>query len=184
MRAADHLTLRPATPDDAGLLAAWDEEPHVIACVTDDPEASTAFADADWPAELASQSDVFRYFIAEVDGRPIGAMLDIDPAREPYGYWAPIGEGFRALDIWIGEADALGRGYGTRMMTLALDACFARPEVQAVLIDPLASNVDAHRFYRRLGFRPVERRRFNDADDCLVHRLDRADWAALRASAA
>ncbi len=184
MRAADHLTLRPATPDDAGLLAAWDEEPHVIACVTDDPEATSASKGDDLSAELADQSDIFRYLIAEVDGRPIGAMLDIDPAREPYGYWAPIGDGFRALDIWIGEADALGRGYGTRIMTRALDACFARPEVQAVLIDPLASNVDAHRFYRRLGFRPAERRLFNDENDCLVHRLDRADWAASRASVA
>ncbi|MEL6831284.1 MAG: GNAT family N-acetyltransferase, partial [Pseudomonadota bacterium] len=32
-----------------------------------------------------------------------------------------------------------------------------------------------HRFYQRLGFRPIGRRMFED-DDCLVHRLDRADW--------
>ena len=38
--------------------------------------------------------------------------------------------------------------------------------------------------YRRLGFRPAERRLFNDENDCLVHRLDRADWAASRASVA
>lgn len=184
MRAADRLTLRPATLDDAPLLAAWDQEPHVVACVTDDPEATTAFQGADWTQELRSQSDAFQYFVAEVGGRPIGAMLDIDPAREPYGYWAPIDAGYRALDIWIGEADALNRGYGTRMMTMAIDACFARPEVTAILIDPLNSNADAHRFYQRLGFRPVERRLFNDEDDCLVHRLERADWEARKAVAA
>ena len=177
------LRLRPAVAADAPVLAAWDEQPHVIACVTDDPEAETAFQGADWGEELAAQSDVFQYFIAGLDGRPIGAMLDIDPAREPYGYWGDVGPGLRALDIWIGEADALGQGHGTRMMTLALDACFARPEVEAVLIDPLNSNTDAHRFYQRLGFRPEGRRLFNDEDDCLVHRLTRADWAARGATA-
>lgn len=172
------ITLRPAVAADAGLLARWDGEPHVIACVTDNPEASTAFEGADWNAELASQSDVFRYFIAEVDGRPIGAMLDIDPAREPYGYWGDCAADLRALDIWIGESDALGQGFGTAMMTQAIDACFARPEVQAIVIDPLTSNTDAHRFYQRLGFVPEGRRVFNGEDDCLVHRLTRTDWEA------
>jgi aminoglycoside 6'-N-acetyltransferase len=41
-----------------------------------------------------------------------------------------------------------------------------------VLIDPLAGNVGAHRFYERLGFRFVERRRFG-TDDGFVYRLDR-----------
>jgi aminoglycoside 6'-N-acetyltransferase len=40
------------------------------------------------------------------------------------------------------------------------------------VIDPLASNVRAIRFYERLGFRAIERRMFG-ADDCLVMRLER-----------
>ena len=81
----------------------------------------------------------------------------------------------RAIDIWIGEAAYLGRGFGTRMMRWAIDFCFAEPAVEAILIDPLASNTRAIRFYQRLGFRPVGERRFGD-DLCLVHRLERADW--------
>ena len=46
-----------------------------------------------------------------------------------------------------------------------------------IVIDPLNSNVAAHRFYQRLGF-AVEGRRMFDEDDCLVHRLTRADWEA------
>ena len=61
------------------------------------------------------------------------------------------------------------------MMTRAIDACFTDGQVTAIIIDPLASNTDAHRFYQRLGFRPVERRMFGP-DDCLVHRLERAEW--------
>ena len=55
-------------------------------------------------------------------------------------------------------------------MSLAMDRCFADPAVTAVIIDPLASNTRAHRFYERLGFRFVERRAFGD-DDCFVYRL-------------
>jgi len=61
------------------------------------------------------------------------------------------------------------------MMQLVLARCFADPLVTAVLIDPLANNTRAHRFYERLGFQFVESRRFGD-DECFVYRLNRADW--------
>lgn len=78
----------------------------------------------------------------------------------------------------IGEIEGRPiRGHGTAMMRLALALCFAPPEVAAALVDPLVANTGAHRFYRRLGFRPVGRRTFGE-DGCLVHRLERGDWAA------
>jgi len=171
------VRLRPATLDDAGLLASWDREPHVIACSTDDPDADIAFGGIEWREELADQSPVSFYRIAEVEGRPIGVMQVIDPHLEPTHYWGEIEPNLRALDIWIGPKEALGHGYGTQMMTRAIDDCFAAPGVTAIVIDPLASNADAHRFYQRLGFKPVGRRMF-DEDDCLVHRLSRETWEA------
>lgn len=172
----DTVTLRRAVPEDAELLARWDREPHVIACATDDSEAEVAFEGAVWAEEIATSSEHSFYLIAEVNRRPIGAMQLIDPHLEPTHYWGEIEPDLRALDIWIGEVDALSRGYGTQMMTQALDVCFADPVVTAVVIDPLNSNPDAHRFYQRLGFVPIERRLFHGEDDCLVHRLERAVW--------
>ena len=155
------VRLRPATLDDADLLAGWDREPHVIACSTDDPEADIAFGGIEWREELSDQSEVSLYRIAELEGRPIGVMQVIDPHREPTHYWGDIEPNLRALDIWIGPKDALGHGYGTQMMTLAINDGFADPAVTAIVIDPLASNTDAHRFYQRLGFEPVGRRMFD-----------------------
>ena len=77
-----------------------------------------------------------------------------------------------AIDIGVGEADELGKGYRTKMMKLALFRCFSDPSVTAVLIDPLAST---QRFYERLGSHFVERSRFGD-DHCMVYRLNRTDW--------
>jgi aminoglycoside 6'-N-acetyltransferase len=161
------MNLRPAAPADLALLRRWDGEPHVIASDPND--------DWDWEIELGRSPDWREQLIAEVDGRPIGFVQIIDPAREESRYWGDVGADLRAIDLWIGEASDLGKGYGTRMMALALGRCFADPSVTAVLVDPLATNTRAHRFYERLGFRFVERRRFG-ADDCFVYRLERSEY--------
>lgn len=165
------------------MLAEWDREPHVIECSTDDPDADIAFGGIEWREELADQCEVSFYRIAEVahEGlwRPIGVMQICDPHLEPTHYWGEIEPNLRAMDIWIGPKEALNRGYGTQMMTLAIDEAFGDPAVTAIVIDPLNSNTEAHRFYRRLGFEVAGRRMF-DEDDCLVHRLTRAAWEGRR----
>ncbi len=161
------INLRPATPNDLTLLRHWDEQPHVIASDPND--------DWGWEVELERTPEWREQLIAEIDGRPIGFIQIIDPALEDSHYWGNIASNLRAIDIWIGEETDLGKGYGTKMMQLALTLCFADPLVTAVLIDPLASNTRAHRFYERLGFQFVERRWFGD-DDCFVYQLNRADW--------
>lgn len=179
---SDTLRFRAAHVADVPQLEVWDRAPHVIAKVTDDPQATTAFEGIDWKEEIETSTDVSFYLIAEIvheDGwRPIGAMQVTDPEREPSHYWGTIEPNLRALDIWIGEPDALGKGWGTRMMQQVTATCFADPTVRAIVIDPLTSNTDAIRFYQRLGFVPEGRRLFHDEDDCFVHRLTRADWSA------
>lgn len=158
------VVLRPAAPADLELLQRWDEEPHVVESDPND--------DWGWEVELARSPDWREQLVAEVGGRPIGFVQIIDPAREESRYWGDCPPDLRAIDIWIGEADALGQGYGTQMMRQAIDRCFAEPAVTAILIDPLQSNTAAIRFYERLGFQAVGPRRFGE-DDCLVMRLDR-----------
>jgi aminoglycoside 6'-N-acetyltransferase len=173
------VTLRRATTEDAVWLDLWDRDAEVIACSTDDTEAEVAFDDVEWRAELATQDDCSQYFIAELDGRPIGAMQICDPHLETSHYWGEIAPDLRAIDIWIGARADRGKGHGARMMRLALERCFADARVLGVVIDPLASNERAHRFYRRLGFKPIGRRSFG-RDDCLVHELTRGDWLASK----
>jgi len=163
------MRLRPATLGDLDLLRRWDEQPHVVESDPND--------DWGWEVELTRSPEWREQLIAEADGRPLGFIQIIDPAREESHYWGDVPAGLRAVDIWIGEAADLGQGYGTTMMQLALARCFAPPDVSAVLIDPLASNTRVHRFYGRLGFTFVERRHFG-ADDCFVYQLTRAAYLA------
>ncbi len=106
--------------------------------------------DWEWETELHRNPDWREQLIAEKDGRP-------------------------PIDIWIGEASDLGKGYGTEMMKQALEMCFAVPSVTAVLIDPLQNNTRAHKFYEKFGFKFLENRRFGK-DDCRIYRLYRQNW--------
>ena len=168
------IRFRAATPEDLQRLLGWQAQPHVIEAGIDE--------DWGWQAELSRNPPWREQLIAELDGRPIGFVQIIDPALEETHYWGDVEDNLRAIDIWIGAREDLGRGYGSEMMRQALARCFAGTAVHAVLIDPLAANVRAHRFYTRLGFEFVERRRFGD-DDCHVMRLRREIWESGQPSA-
>lgn len=174
------IKLRPAVAADIPVLEDWDTRQHVIQATTDDPDAASAGNDWEHDLEIARTRGpaVWELLIAELDGRPIGIVQIIDPHTEPTHYWGDIEPNLRAIDIWIGEEGLLGQGYGTEMMRQAIDHCFADPAVQAIVIDPLKSNMRAIRFYRRLGFVDVGSRVFLDTDHCLVMRLDRTTWVA------
>lgn len=161
------MILRRATIADAALLDDWRGRAHVQAGFgAEDPP--------DWEEELSINEDWHDPVIAEVDGRPVGYMEIIDPAREPTHYWGDVEDNLRAIDIFIGNAADLGKGYGAQMMRLALARCFTPPEITAVIIDPLVSNDDAIRFYERLGFRHNGVRNFY-GNDCHVMRLERKE---------
>lgn len=158
------ILLRPATIHDLPLLLHWDQQQHVI---DSDPKD-----DWNWEVELAREPHWRQQLVAELDGAPIGFLQIIDPAEEETHYWGDVPANLRAIDIWIGEKENMGKGFGTQMMQQAVALCFQHPAIEAILIDPLASNKKAHRFYERLGFRFIEERQFGQ-EDCYVYRLER-----------
>lgn len=183
------LRLRWAELSDVPVLERWDHDPDVISATTDDETAEKAFDDHDWRKELPKQEAFDRYFIVEwaasaeaSDVRPIGGMQIIDAARERTHYWGDVAPNQMAIDIWIGSSADRNQGFGKVMMKMAEMLCFSDPAVTAILIDPLNSNVDAHRFYQRLGYQPTHRQTFNGESDCLVHKLTREDWLARTTS--
>ncbi len=158
------ITFRKATTSDLELLNYWEKQPHVIAAGVDE--------DWGWEDDLAHESPYYNNLIAMLGTKPIGVVQIIDPAKEETHYWGEVEENLRAIDIWIGEPDMLNKGYGTQMMNLAIEYCFADPKVTAILIDPLVYNKAAIRFYKRIGFEFLEYRTFGK-DDCMVLRLER-----------
>ncbi|HNR06301.1 MAG TPA: GNAT family N-acetyltransferase [Saprospiraceae bacterium] len=161
------IKLRKASLEDLELLRYWDKQEHVLESDPND--------DWNWEYELQREPEWREQLIAESDGKPVGFLQIIDPALEESHYWGEVPRGLRAIDIWLGEQADLGKGLGTEMMKQTIARIFENAGINAILVDPLESNVRAHRFYERLGFRLLEKRRFGQ-DDCLVFRLVRKDW--------
>lgn len=155
-----NITLRTATIDDLEILLHWDKQEHVIAS---DPDE-----DWNWAHELQRFPEWREQLIAELDGRPVGCIQIIDPAKEETHYWGDVSDNLRAIDIWIGETEDLGKGYGTQMMKLAIGRCFSEAQVTKILIDPLVTNKNAIRFYERIGFKFLEYRKFGDSE-CAIY---------------
>jgi aminoglycoside 6'-N-acetyltransferase len=158
------IKLRPATIRDLDMVRYWDTKPHVIDC---DPDKEW-----NWEIELDRNPEWREQLVAELNGEPIGFLQIIDPHLEETHYWGDVEPNKRAIDIWIGEAHHLNKGYGSIMMQLAITRCWEDRSVDEILIDPLKSNTKAHRFYERLGFRLIEERDF-DGSTCLVCGLKR-----------
>ncbi|MFK7773532.1 MAG: GNAT family N-acetyltransferase [Saprospiraceae bacterium] len=161
------ILLREANLDDLEMLKYWDKQEHVIASDPDD--------DWNWEYELGRKPEWREQLIAEYNGRPIGVIQIIDPAKEESHYWGNIGNRKKAIDIWIGEKNDLGKGYGTQMMTMVIDRCFANNDVDEILIDPLASNTRAIQFYKKIGFHFLENRKFGESH-CAIYILKRDEW--------
>lgn len=165
------IRLRTATPADLPLILHWDQQPHVR-----DTGGDEDWNDWDWENQLGREVPWRELLIAELDSRPIGFVQLIDCHEEESHYWGTdCPEHSWAIDIWIGEGDELGKGHGTAMMHLAIGRCFSRPLCEHILIDPMADNLRAHRFYESLGFKLLGPRRFGP-DACLVYQLTRAGW--------
>ncbi|MEL7120667.1 MAG: GNAT family N-acetyltransferase [Bacteroidota bacterium] len=158
------IALRPATIHDLDLVKYWDTKQHVIDSDPDD--------EWNWEIELKRNPEWREQLIAELDGKPIGFIQIIDPFLEETHYWGEVEPNKRAIDIWVGEEKNLNKGYGTRMMELAIERCFSNESVDGILIDPLKSNVKAQRFYERMGFEFVEERQF-EGTACMVYELKR-----------
>jgi aminoglycoside 6'-N-acetyltransferase len=176
------VTLRNATLSDVKILELWDSRDHVRRHGGD-----PAYNAVNWTEELMRNDNRDAAWqlnlIAEVNGVPIGYVAIIDPVVEETSYWGDdYCHGYEpnqlaAIDIWIGDEQYLNRGFGTSMMRTAIEKfCFANEETKLILIDPMAGNVAAHRFYQRLGFVPDNETHHFGPDCCLVHRLSREDY--------
>lgn len=143
------VALDALTRDHLSHIDLWIRRPHVARWWDDPPEIALR--------EVAAHLDSANVapFLAVAGGRPIG-YLQIYHAN-PDEFWAghELPRETFGLDLFIGEADALGQGWGPRFIRLALRRLFAMPAVARVQIDPDPTNEVAIRAYEKSGFRRI-----------------------------
>lgn len=161
------IRLRDATRQDISLLRYWDEQPH--------KKEADPLSDWQWESEVGRLLPWRKQLIAELNGRPIGYVEILRCSLDEEQYWGSVPETWMAIDIWLGDREDIGKGFGTLVLQRALEMCFEDHLIETVVVDPIETNARARRFYEKNGFVFVEKRTFGN-DHCAVYRISRSEW--------
>jgi len=142
------------TPDDYALLARWLTDPRVLACYEgrDNPFPLERVKQKYAPRILADEGVV--PCLMQYECRPVGYLqfYVADPAEYKFDGRGKV----YALDLFIGEPEAWGRGLGTQFIRLLLCYLFESKDADWVILDPHVDNARAIRAYEKCGFRKLK----------------------------
>lgn len=103
-----------------------------------------------WIKTQVKPGHVVQFIICEKEnGRAVGSVyfrdIDKDKAIAEYG-------------IFIGEDDAVGKGYGTMAAKLALEYAFDKLKLKSVFLRAFEDNISAIKSYNKVGFKLLQDR--------------------------
>jgi RimJ/RimL family protein N-acetyltransferase len=146
------ISFRPLTHGDIPLLHEWLSRPHVAEW-WGSPPTLQAVADDYGPAIAGTIRQ--HCFIAYAGDHPVGFIEWYAPVDWHHeGWWQDEHDpGVRGIDQFLADADQLGRGLGTAMVSAFVARLFEDPAVTRVQTDPAPDNRRAVRCYEKAGFR-------------------------------
>lgn len=104
----------------------------------------------DWIRTQVEPGHVAQFIICEkASGRAVGSVYFRDIDRE---------KSCAEYGIFIGEDDAVGKGYGTQAAKLALAYAFEELRLRSIFLRVFADNKGARKSYESAGFRLMENR--------------------------
>lgn len=147
----------PLREEDLPLIRRWLLEPQVKRWWDDGVKTPYPDAVIDEYREAIEGKDPTYHFLARIDGRPAGMLQHYRIADDPeYAEALALGEDAIGVDLFIGEADLIGRGHGPAMLRQFLrDVAFPFHGVDVCVIGPSVKNGPAIRAYAKAGFRPL-----------------------------
>jgi aminoglycoside 6'-N-acetyltransferase len=137
--------VRSVVEADRPFLLRWRAMPQVVRWWGDPDEE-------DEPEPEEAPDPRIAMWVAELDRRPFAFIQDYAVADWSPHHFDYLPAGSRGMDIYIGEADLLGLGHGSRLVRQHVESLFERG-APAVGIDPHPDNVNARRAFERAGFR-------------------------------
>ncbi len=120
-----------------------------------------------WPEQMTDKQITEKYlshidsnivfpFLIYFSETAIGYIQAYQANHVGDGWWPDEKEGTYGLDLFIGEVDYLGKGYGTKVIKSFLNHIRNTHEVRKWIIDVDPKNTRAIRCYEKAGFRFVK----------------------------
>lgn len=147
--AGDHVYLRKMTVEDTDQVIRWRNAPHVVERFLFRTPL-TKEMHLKWIEEKIGSGQVEQFIICEKErNRGIGSFYfrDIDNKHHT-----------AELGIFIGEKDALGKGYGTEAVQIGIKYGFENLKLEKIMLRVISDNVPAIKNYEKNGFKIVEDR--------------------------
>jgi RimJ/RimL family protein N-acetyltransferase len=139
------VSLRAIEPSDAEALWRWVRDPEVVRWMDEGyPQSLTGFRkrlENDLPRN--GFGDLLFGVESLSDGTLIGAVRLRDAEPET---------GIAELDIYLGEKDYWGRGYGTDTMRTICRFGFGKMRLHKITLQVVTENHAAHHIYEKVGF--------------------------------
>ncbi|MFC2028586.1 GNAT family N-acetyltransferase [Chloroflexota bacterium] len=147
------MAFRKLQLDDLELLHAWLNTPHVsrwYGCKL--PTYEQVFQK--YAPRIKGQIPTQTYLIL-VDETPIGYIQTYRMSDHPeYNAHVEADEHTAGLDLFIGQADLIHKGFGTAILTRFLaDVVFKDQSISSCVVGPEPDNLAAIRCYEKVGFR-------------------------------
>lgn len=144
---SEAIYLRLMEVSDTGNIVAWRNKERVRHnFIYQKP--FTIEGHLNWIRTQIEPGHVVQFIICEkASGRAVGSVYfrDIDREKETAEY-----------GIFIGEDDAVGKGYGTQAAGLALSYAFEKMGLKSVFLRAFADNIAAIKSYEKAGFKLIE----------------------------
>lgn len=149
---SDYIFLRPMEINDTDKIVSWRNK-DIVRSHFIYQEPFTAKGHINWIRTQIEPGHVVQFIICEkADNRDVGSVYLRDIDRE---------RGSAEYGIFIGEEDALGKGYGTQAAELVITYAFEKLKLQSVFLRVFADNARARKSYEKAGFRQITGKREN-----------------------
>ena len=137
-----NIYLRPMTGEDTGLIVKWRNEDFVRKnFIYQKP--FTREGHLNWVETMVKTGKVVQFIICTNENKPVGSVYlrDIDETHHKAEY-----------GIFIGEREALSKGYGTEAAKLMIRYAFEERKLHKLMLRVLAGNDRAKKIYENAGF--------------------------------
>ena len=157
----------PLREEDLPLIRRWLLEPHVKRWWDDGVKSPYPDAVIDDYREAIQGKDPTYHYLAQIDNRPAAMLQHYRIADDPeYAEALALDEDAVGIDLFIGDAELIGRGHGPPMLRQFLrDIAFPFHRLDVCVIGPSVKNVAAIRAYEKAGFRPLREVHVPDEPD-------------------